>query len=85
MKNESRIYPLTIAQVQWQMDDLQDAFRMAGIEPTKEQLNQLAVDDNILNFVQDLLKVAGTQVLADMIKELYESSETNSSTLKAVH
>jgi hypothetical protein len=65
MKNESRIYPLTIAQVQWQMDDLQDAFRMAGIEPTKEQLNQLAVDDKI--------------------KELYESSETNSSTLKAVH
>lgn len=85
MKNESRVYPLTIAQVQWQMDDLQDAFRMAGIEPTKEQLNQLAVDDNILNFVQDLLKIAGTQVLADMIKEMYESSATNSSTLKALH
>lgn len=85
MKNESRIYPLTIAQVQWQMDDLQDAFRMAGIEPTKEQLNQIAVDDHILNFVQDLLKIAGTQVLADMIKELYESGATSPSTLKAAH
>lgn len=73
MKDESRIYPLTIAQVQWQIDDLQDAFRIAGIEPTKDKLNKLVVDDDLMNFMQNLLKLAGTHVLADMITELYQA------------
>jgi hypothetical protein len=76
MSKESFIYPITIAQVQWQIDDLRDAFRIAGIEPTKDQMNKLVVDEDLMGFLQNLLKVAGTHVLADMIAEIYNSEAT---------
>jgi hypothetical protein len=85
MNKESRIYPLTIAQVQWQLDDLEEAFRIAGIEPTREELNKIAVDDNIFNFMQELLKLAGTQVLADMISELYKGNSALPLKASSVH
>jgi hypothetical protein len=71
MSKLSRTYPLTIAQVQWQLDDLEQAFQLAGIEPTKEQMDQLIVDDKLMEFMQSLIKLAGTHVLADMVSELF--------------
>lgn len=71
MSKLSRTYPLTIAQVQWQLDDLEQAFQLAGIEPTKEQMDQLIVDDKLMEFMQSLIKLAGTHVLADMVTELF--------------
>ena len=71
MSKLSRTYPLTIAQVQWQLDDLEYAFQIAGIEPTKEQMDKLIVDDKLMELMQSLIKLAGTHVLADLVTEMF--------------